>query len=398
MRALCWHAQKDVRVETVPEPRILNPRDAVIKVTSTAICGSDLHLFNNVFPGMMKGDILGHEFMGEVMEVGPSVKNIKPGDRVVVPFDISCGGCFFCKKQLFSCCDNANPAQVESEKMFGYPAGAAFGYSHLTGGYAGGQSEYVRVPFADVGPLKVPQGIDDDKVLFLSDIMPTAWMGAENCEVEAGDTVAVWGAGPVGLLAIQALKAMGAERIIVIDRVVERLALARQSGAQTLNTDDADVYETLYDMTGGRGPDACLDAVGMEAHGTGVIAALDRLKQAVGVEQDRPAVLRQMVRCARKGGRISILGVYAGMIDTWPMGVAFAKGIQFKMGQCHVQRYQDRLLDMVLEGKLRPEIIISHRLSLEDGPDAYKNFNEKKDGCVKVVMKPGMSRTRVVAA
>lgn len=390
MRAVCWYGQHDVRVETVPEPTIINPRDAILRVTSTAICGSDLHLYNNLFPGMKKGDILGHEFMGEVLEVGPEVANLKAGDRVVVPFDIACGSCFFCTHNLPACCDNSNPAHLESEAMFGYPMAGMFGYSHITGGYAGGQAEMVRVPFADVGPIKIPNGLSDDQVLFLSDILPTGWMGAENCQVQPGDTVAVWGCGPVGLMAIRGLRAMGAYRVIGIDRYPERLEKARQAGAETINYDERDVYETLHDTTGGRGPDACLDAVGMEAHGHGLLQKFDRLKQAVGLEQDRPGVLRQMIRCVRKGGTISLLGVYSGMIDTFPMGIAFNKGVTFRMGQCHVHRYTELLLKMLQEGELEAESIITHRVPLERASEAYDTFNKREDKAVKFVLKPGM--------
>jgi threonine dehydrogenase-like Zn-dependent dehydrogenase len=389
MKAVCWYGKQDVRVEDVPDPRILNPRDIIVRVSSTAICGSDLHLYNGFFPSMRKGDVLGHEFMGEVVDVGPAVRNIRVGQRVVVPCVISCGSCFFCKRSQFSCCDNSNPNQVESEKMFGYPASALFGYSHLTGGYAGGQADMVRVPFGDVGPIVVPPGIDDDQVLFMSDILPTGWMGAENCNVQPGDTVAVWGCGPVGLMAIRSLFIQGAERVIAIDRIPERLRLASHVGAQTINYEEEDVYETLYEQTGGRGPDAALDAVGMEAHGLGAVAAIDRVKQAVGVEQDRPTVLREMIRCVRKGGTISMLGVYSGMIDSVPMGIAFNKGLTFRMSQVHLHRYKKVLMDLILSGRLDTSFIISHELSIDDAPAAYKAFNDKSDQCTKVVLKPG---------
>lgn len=389
MRAVCWHGKQDVRVEDVPEPKIINPRDAIVRVSSTAVCGSDLHLYNGFFPAMRAGDVLGHEFMGEVVAVGKGVANLREGDRVVVPCVISCGACFFCKRKFFSCCDNSNPNQVESEDMFGTPMSGIFGYSHLTGGYAGGQAELVRVPFADFGPLKVPAEISDEKVLFLSDILPTAWMGAENCDIEPGDTVAVWGCGPVGQLAIRCLKLQGAERIIAIDRVPERLALAAKGGAETIAMDQVDVEDALYEMTGGRGPDACLDAVGMEAHGMGALAVVDRVKQAVGLETDRPTVLRQMIYCARKAGKISILGVYAGMIDKMPMGMAMNKGLQFKMSQVHLHRYKELLLELILNGQIDPSVIISHTLALEYAPQAYKMFSEKTQACTKVVLKAG---------
>ncbi|HZW06207.1 MAG TPA: zinc-dependent alcohol dehydrogenase [Phycisphaerales bacterium] len=390
MKALCWYGTKDVRVEEVPDPRILNPRDAIIRVTSTAICGSDLHLYNGVFKGMKKGDILGHEFMGEVIAVGPGVKNLREGDRVVVPFHISCGSCFFCRMGEWSACDNSNPNMVEAETLLGQPVPGMFGYTHLTGGYAGGQAEMVRVPFADVGPLKVPAGLPDEKVLFLSDILPTGWFGAENCSVRPGDTVAVWGCGPVGLLAMQSLRVMGAERIIAIDTVPERLELARRTaGAEPLDYEKQDVYETLMDITGGRGPDSCLDAVGMEAHGTGFLDKVDAVKQRLMIENDRPAVLRQMIRCCRKAGTISLLGVYSGFVDTFPMGIAFNKGLRFRMGQTPVHRYREPLLQMVADGKLQPDAVISHRVALDDAADAYAIFEKKEASCTKVVLKPG---------
>jgi threonine dehydrogenase-like Zn-dependent dehydrogenase len=388
MKAVCWRGSKEVRTEEVPDPRILNPRDAVVRVTSTAICGSDLHLYNGVFKGMQKGDVLGHEFMGVVEQVGSGVKNLREGDRVVVPFHVSCGGCFFCRMSEYSCCDNSNPNAVESEDILGAPVTGMFGYSHLTGGYAGGQAEMVRVPFADVGPLKLPDAVPDEKVLFLSDILPTAWMGAENCGINPGDTVAVWGCGPVGLLAIHCLQHMGAGMIIAIDSVRERLAKAKELDAIPLDFEDSEIYECIYDLTGGRGPDACLDAVGMEAHGTGVLAAVDRVKQTLKIENDRPAVLRQMIRCCRKAGTISLLGVYSGMIDTFPMGVAFNKGLKFRMGQTPVHRYQRLLLEKILDGDLNPELVISHTLPLDRAEEAYQMFADRADGCTKVVLKP----------
>jgi len=391
MKAVCWRGTKDVRVEEVPDPKIMNPRDAVVRVTSTAICGSDLHLYNNVFKGMRKGDIIGHEFMGEVVEVGSAVKNLKEGDRVVVPFHLSCGACFFCKMGEWSACDNTNPNAAEIEPAFGGPVPGMFGYTHITGGYAGGQAEYVRVPFADVGPLKVPAGIPDEKVLFLSDILPTGWFGAENCGVRPGDTVAVWGCGPVGLLAIHSLFVQGAERVIAIDSVPERLEKARAFGAETMNYEAESIFEALHDATGGRGPDACLDAVGMEAHGHGVMGAIDRVKQALKIESDRPAVLRQMIRVCRKAGTISLIGAYSGMVDTFPIGIAFNKGLKFRMGQTPVHRYNRLLLEKIIEGTLRPESIISHTLPLDQAPKAYEIFEKQQDGCTKVVFKPGMN-------
>jgi threonine dehydrogenase-like Zn-dependent dehydrogenase len=388
MKALCWEGRNDVRVETVPDPTIINPRDAVVRITSTAICGSDLHLYDGYNPTMEKGDILGHEFMGEVVEVGPGVTNLKVGDRVVVPFTISCGSCFFCQRQLWSLCDNSNPNAALAEKLYGYSPAGLFGYSHLTGGYAGGQAEYARVPFADVGPIKIPNGLTDEQVLFLSDIFPTAYMAAENCDIQPGDTVAIWGCGPVGQLAIKSAYLLGAERVIAIDRVPERLAMAeRQGGAETIR-DDEDVVERLKELTGGRGPDSCMDAVGMEAHGDGVGAAYDRVKQAMRIETDRPHVLRETIQACRKGGTVSIPGVYSGFVDKVPMGAAMNKGLTFKMGQTHVQKYLGPLLERVERGDIDPSFVITHRVSLDEGPEMYKTFRDKEDGCIKVVMKP----------
>lgn len=389
MRAACWQGAEDIRVEDVPEPTILNPRDVIVRVTSTAICGSDLHLYHKFFPGMHPGDIMGHECMGEVVAVGKSIRNLSEGDRVVVPCTIACGGCFFCRQQQYSACDNSNPNPIESAKALGYPGCGMLGYSALTGGYAGGQAEYVRVPFGDVGPIKVPEGVSDERVLFLSDILPTGWMGAANCCVQPGDVVAVWGAGPVGQMAIRSLMAMGAERVVAIDRIPERLTIAAIAGAETLNTDDVDVYESLLDLTGGRGPDACLDAVGMEAHGHGLMAAIDRVKQKVGLETDRPTVLREVMHCVRKAGTVSLLGVYGGVVDAIPMGMVFNKGITLRMGQVRVQALQHTLLDLILKEKLHPEQIITHTVPLEAAASAYRMFNDKTDGCLKVVMKPG---------
>ena len=389
MKALCWHGTRDVRVDDVPEPHILNPRDAIIRITSTAICGSDLHLYNGLMPGMKAGDVLGHEFMGEVVAIGSGVHNLKEGDRVVVPCIIACGSCFYCKRTQFSCCDNSNPNQVESERAFGYPSAGIFGASHMAGGYAGGQAELARVPFADVGPIKVPGDVPDERVLFLSDILPTGWMGAENCQVQPGDVVAVWGCGPVGQMAIRCLKLQGAERVIAVDRVPERLRAAATAGAETINLEAGDVYSHLYDATSGRGPDACLDAVGMEAHGAGPASMVDRFKQAIHIENDRPAVLREMIKCVRKGGTISILGVYSGLVDAVPLGVAFNKGVTIRMAQVHLHKYKDLLLEMILSGRLDPGEIITHTMGLVEAPGAYRMFNDKADGCIKVVLKPG---------
>jgi threonine dehydrogenase-like Zn-dependent dehydrogenase len=388
MKAVCWHGTHDVRVDTVPDPTILNPRDAIVKVTSTAICGSDLHLYDGFIPTMQSGDILGHEFMGEVVEVGPGVTNLKPGDRVVVPFTISCGSCFFCEHDLWSLCDNSNPNSWMAEKFYGHSPSGLFGYSHLMGGYAGGQAEYVRVPFADVGPLKVPEGLSDEQVLFLTDIFPTGYMAAENCDIQPGETVAVWGCGPVGQFAIRSAFMLGAERVIAIDRIPERLALAQASGAELINYEEIDAGEALKEMTGGRGPDCCIDAVGMEAHGTGPMALYDTVKQAVRLETGRPQVLRQAIAACRKGGKVSVPGVYGGFIDKMPMGAFVNKGLTMRSGQTHVHKYLQPLLERVQNGDIDPTFLITHRLPLEDAPRAYKIFRDKEDNCIKVVLKP----------
>jgi len=388
MKAICWHGTNDVRVDTVPDPKILASRDAVIQVTSTAICGSDLHLLDGYIPTMESGDILGHEFMGDVVAVGTDVTNLKKGDRVVVPFALACGACWFCKASLFSCCDNSNPNAAMAEKLYGSSSAGLFGYSHLFGGYAGGQAEYVRVPFADVGPIKIPESLTDEQALFLSDIFPTAYMAAENCNIQPGDTVAIWGAGPVGLLAIRCAYMLGAERVISIDRVAARLDKAREAKAEVLNYEDADVLPKLREMTSGRGPDSCMDAVGMEAHGTSIDAIYDFAKQAVRLETDRTHALRQAIQACRKGGTVSIPGVYGGFVDKFPIGAAFSKGLTFKMGQTHVQRYTQPLLEKIVDGSIDPSFIITHRLKLADGPAAYQTFKKKEDNCVKVVMTP----------
>ena len=389
MKAVCWHGANDVRVETVPDPKILNPRDAIIKITSTAICGSDLHIYDGFIPTMQKGDILGHEFMGEVVEVGESVKNLKIGDRVVVPFTISCGNCFFCNRDLWSLCDNSNPNAWMVEKQMGHSPAGLFGYSHLFGGYAGGQAEYARVPFADVGCFKIPDGLTDEQVLFLTDIFPTGYMAAENCNIQPGDTVAVWGCGPVGQFAIKSAYMFGAERVIAIDRIPERLQMAKeQCKAEVLNYEEIDPGEALKEMTGGRGPDACIDAVGMEAHGTNIDYLYDRVKQAVRLETDRPTALRQAIVACRKGGNLSIPGVYGGFLDKIPMGAAFNKGLTFKMGQTHVHRYLKPLLERIQNGEIDPSFVITHRLKLDEAPHGYEIFKHKKDNCIKVVLKP----------
>jgi threonine dehydrogenase-like Zn-dependent dehydrogenase len=388
MKALCWYGRADVRVEDVPEPKILNPRDCILKITRTAICGSDLHLYDGFIPAMKPGDILGHEFMGEVVEVGEAVKNLKVGERVVVPFPIACGNCFFCQKGLWSACDNTNPKAWMQEKVYGFSSAGIFGYSHMMGGYAGGQAEYVRVPFADVGPVKIPEGVDDEKVLFLGDIFPTGWMAAENCNIQEGDTIAVWGAGPVGLFAIKSAFLLGAERVVAIDRFPERLKLAEESGAVTINYTETDVYDALTSMTGGMGPDACIDAVGLEAHGTSIGAVYDKVKTMMFMATDRTTALREAILCCRKGGTVSIPGVYGGLLDKFPFGSAFDKGLTFKMGQTHVHRYLRPLLERIVQGEIDPSFLITHRMNLSDAPEAYKMFRDKQDDCIKVVLKP----------
>ena len=393
MKAVCWNGRNEVKVEQVPDPQILNPRDAIVQITLTAICGSDLHLYDGYIPTMKKGDILGHEFMGEVVEVGSEIKNLKPGDRVVVPFAIACGRCWFCQQSLFSLCDNSNPNAWVAEKMYGYSPAGLFGYSHLTGGYAGGQAEYVRVPYADVGPLKVDSGLSDEQVLFLSDILPTGWMAAENCNIQPGDTVAVWGCGPVGQFAIQSAWLLGAERVIAIDRFPERLLLAQSWGdTEVIDYEQVDsVVDTLREITGGRGPDACIDAVGMEAHGHTVDALYDRAKQGLRLETDRPHVLREAIQACRKGGTLSVPGVYGGVIDKVPMGAAFNKGLTWKMGQTHVQRYMQPLYERILNGEIDPTRVITHRLGLDGAPEGYETFKHKQDNCIKVVLDPRAS-------
>jgi threonine dehydrogenase-like Zn-dependent dehydrogenase len=392
MKALCWYGKYDVRVQDVPEPQVLNPRDAIIKITTTAICGSDLHLYDGYIPTMMKGDILGHEFMGEVVERGSAVTNLKVGDRVVVPFTIACGRCFFCLKGLWSACDNSNPNAGMAETLYGFSGSGLFGYSHMMGGYAGGQSEYVRVPFADVGPIKIPDGLDDEKVLFLSDIFPTGYMAAENCNIQRGDTVAVWGCGPVGQFAIKSAYLLGAERVIAIDDNPDRLRMAAEDGhAETLNFGDDDIYEKLKTMTGGLGPDACIDAVGLEAHGHSLDAIYDRARAAMFMATDRPHALRQAIYSCRKGGTVSVPGVYGGFLDKFPFGSAFAKGLTFKMGQTHVHKYLPQLLELIELGQIDPSFVITHRVGLDDAPEAYSTFKQQNDGCIKVVLKPGMN-------
>ena len=388
MKAVCWYGKGDMRTEQVPDPKILNSHDVIVKITSTAICGSDLHPYDGVTPLMMKGDIMGHEFMGEVMEAGKSVQNLKVGDRVVVPFDISCGKCYFCQKSLFSLCENSNPNAYIVEKMMGHSPAGLFGYSHLLGGYAGGQAEYARVPFADVGPIKVPDHLSDEQVLFLSDIFPTGYMAAENANIQPGDTVAVWGCGPVGQFAIRSAYLLGAERVIAIDRLPERLAMAQAGGAETINYDEMDTRATLGEMTGGRGPDSCIEAVGTEADAHGVGGILDRAKQAVKLETDRPNALREAIICCRNGGTVSVPGVFVGFIDGMPMGSFMNRGLTMKTGQTHTQRYLRPLLDLIEQGKIDPSFVITHTMSLDEAPEGYKIFRDKKDECIKIVLKP----------
>jgi threonine dehydrogenase-like Zn-dependent dehydrogenase len=389
MKAVCWHASQDVRVEDVPQPKLLNRHDAIIKTTLTAICGSDLHLYNGWIPTMEKGDILGHEFMGEVVEVGTEVTNLKKGDRVVVPFTICCGRCQFCTNRLWSLCDNTNPSITMAEKLYGYSGAGLFGYSHIYGGFAGGQAEYVRVPFADVGPIKIENGFRDEQVLFLSDILPTAYMAVENCNIKSTDTVAVWGCGPVGLLAIQCAWMLGAHRVIALDHVKGRLETARlQCKAEVLDYRDENVVEKLKFMTAGRGPEACIDAVGMEAHGAPILEMYDRARQAMRLETDRPHALRQAIYACAKGGTVSVPGVYGGLVDKFPLGIAFAKGLTFKMGQTHVPNYMRLLLDRIQRGDIDPSFVITHRAKLDEAPELYRTFNDRKDECIKVVLKP----------
>lgn len=393
MKALTWHGAKDVRIDTVDDPEIINPRDAIIKITSTAICGSDLHLYDGVIPGVMPGDVLGHEFMGEVVEIGRD-STLKKGQRVVVPFTIACGGCFHCKSQQYSACDNSNPVEKQdmSATLYGQPMSGLFGYSHLTGGYSGGQAEYVRVPFSDVGPIVVPDHLEDDKVLFLSDILPTGWMAAENADIQPDDTVAVWGCGPVGLFAIQSAIVMGAAKVIAIDHYPHRLDLARKLGAEIINFRESDVREALMEMSGGIGVDAVIDAVGMESHGFAIDNMIDVVKQKVGIGADRASALKQAILAVRFGGKVSIPGVYGGMTDKWPLGAMMEKGLQIRGGQTHVQKYTKDLLEKIEDGTLDTTFLISHRLPLGDAPRGYKHFKEEQDVWTKVVLKPGMEK------
>ncbi|WP_294390998.1 zinc-dependent alcohol dehydrogenase [uncultured Sphingomonas sp.] len=396
MRALTWHGKHDVRVDSVDDPEIINPRDAIIKVTSTAICGSDLHLYDAYIPTLQKGDILGHEFMGEVVEVG-SRSTLKKGQRVVVPFTISCGSCYFCSKHQYSCCDNSNPADNQdiSELAYGNRMAGLFGYSHMTGGYAGGQAEYVRVPYSDVGPIVIPDGVSDEKVLFLSDILPTGWMAAENADIEPGDTVAVWGCGPVGLFSVQSAFLMGAKRVIAIDHYPHRLELAAKFGAETINFNDIKVYDALMEMTGGIGPDAVIDSVGLEAHGLFVDNVIDQLKVSTFLGTDRIHALRQVILACRKGGRVSVPAVYGGFVDKFPMGAFMEKGLTMKTGQTHVQHYTPALLNAIMEDKIDTTFLISHTLPLENAPEGYKLFHDHQNTTTKIVLKPGLDKQTV---
>ena len=399
MRALTWQGRHDVRVDTIPDPEIVNPRDVILKVTSTAICGSDLHLYDGYIPTLRAGDVLGHEFMGEVVEVGAK-STLKKGQRVVVPFIISCGCCFFCDKQQFSACENSNPAETSdlSETVMGHPMGAAFGFAHLTGGYAGGQAEYVRVPFSDIGPIVIPDGLEDDKVLFLSDILPTGWQAAENAGIEPGDTVAVWGCGPVGLFAVQSAFLMGAHRVIAIDHYPARLKLAKQMGADILDYREVDVLEALKEMTGGIGPDAVIDCVGMESHGIAIDNLVDTVKAHTYLGTERPHALRQAIIACRKGGRVSIPGVYGGFADKFPLGQLMEKGLTVKSGQTHVQKYTKKLLEMIGEDKIDTTFMISHREPLEKAAEMYRHWHDEQDVYTKIVLKPEMAKARTQVA
>jgi threonine dehydrogenase-like Zn-dependent dehydrogenase len=388
MKANCWFGKQRVQVVDVPDPKILNQKDAIIKITSTAICGSDLHLYNGFVPTMEKGDILGHEFMGEIVEVGSEVKKVRVGDRVVVAFPIACGNCFFCGKELYSLCENTNPNAWMAERFFGHSPAGIFGYSHLTGGFAGGQAEYARVPFADVGTVKIENGLSDEQVLFLSDIFPTGYMAAENCNIQPGDTVAIWGCGPVGQFAIRSAFLLGAERVLGIDRLPERLQMAREGGAEIINYEEVDVYDVLMQKTGGRGPDSCMDAVGLEAHMPGPLQYYDRLKQAMMMESDRPVALREAILACRNGGTVSIPGVYGGLIDKMPMGAVMNKALTIRTGQTHTQRYLRPLLKRIKNGEIDPSFVVTHRLKLAEAPYGFAAFNHKQDCCIKIVLTP----------
>jgi threonine dehydrogenase-like Zn-dependent dehydrogenase len=390
MRALCWHGKHDIRCDTVPDPKIEHPRDAIIKVTSCAICGSDLHLYDGFMPGMESGDVMGHETMGEVVEVGAEAKGrLKVGDRVVIPFTIICGECEQCRRGNFSVCERSNRNKATADKLFGHTTAGLFGYTHLTGGYPGGQAEYLRVPFADTTHIKVPDGIADEKLLFLSDIFPTGWQAAVQCDIQPEDTVAIWGCGPVGQMTIRSALLLGAKQVIAIDRVPERLSMARAGGATTINFEEESVLERLNDLTSGKGPEKCIDAVGMEAHATATLDSIyDRAKQAVMLETDRPHVLREMMYVCRPAGVLSVPGVYGGLIDKVPFGMVMNKGLTIRTGQTHVNRWTDDLLRRIEEGQIDPSFVITHTVGLDAGPGMYKTFRDKQDGCIKVVLKP----------
>jgi threonine dehydrogenase-like Zn-dependent dehydrogenase len=392
MKAVCWMGPTNVQVQNVPEPQLLNRHDAIVKVTSTAICGSDLHIYDGYIPSMQRGDILGHEFMGEVVEVGPDVHTLRAGDRVVVPFPIACGACSNCQRELYSLCENSNPNAWMAEKLWGQSPAGIFGYSHLLGGFAGGQAQYARVPFADVGPLKVDDGLTDEQVLFLSDIFPTGYMGADLCGIRPGDVIAVWGCGPVGQFAIASAKLLGAERVIAIDRFPYRLRIAQERAGATdvINYTERDTMEALRELTAGRGPDACIDAVGMEAHVPGPLYAYDRVKQAVRLETDRAFALREAIMACRNGGTVSVIGVYGGFVDKFPMGAVVNRSLTIKSGQAHVQRYMRPLLQRIQRGEIDPSFVITHRLPLAEAPHAYRMFRDKQDDCLKVVLKPSV--------
>ncbi|HEV3152277.1 MAG TPA: zinc-dependent alcohol dehydrogenase [Candidatus Baltobacteraceae bacterium] len=388
MKAVVWHGVHDVRVERVKDPEIVNPRDAVLRVTATAICGSDLHLYNGMLPTMKPGDILGHEFMGVVEAVGPSVTNVRPGDRVLVPFNIACGNCGPCMREQWSLCDNSNPNAGLAERLYGYSCSGLFGYSHLFGGYSGGQAEFVRVPFADVGLFAVPDNLADDQALYLTDVFPTGYMAAENCDIKRGDVVAVWGCGPIGQFAIRSAFLLGAEDVIAIDRIPERLAMANSAGARSLNVDEVNVLEALFEMTAGRGPDASIDCVGLEAHGRTPDAVIDKAKQSVRLELDRPHVLRLAIQAAGKGSTVSIPGVYGGFIDKMPMGTVFEKALQLRTGQTHTHRYVRPLMERIRRGEIDPSFVVTHRGSLDDAPAYYKLMAKHEDAFVKSFLVP----------
>jgi threonine dehydrogenase-like Zn-dependent dehydrogenase len=389
MKALCWHGKEDIRCDEVPDPKIEHPRDAIVKVTSCAICGSDLHLYNGFMPGMRSGDVMGHEFMGEVVEVGSENKKLNVGDRVVVPFTIICGECEQCRRGNFSVCERTNRKRELAEKVFGHTTAGLFGYTHLTGGYQGGQAEYVRVPYADVGPVKIPNGLSDEQVLFLGDIFPTGWQAVVQCDIEPIDTVAIWGAGPVGQFCIRSAVLLGAKQVICIDHVPERLGMAEAGGAITINFEQESVIERLNELTDGKGPEKCIDAVGLEAHATTTLDSIyDRAKQALMLETDRPHVLREMMYVCRPAGVLSVPGVYGGLVDKIPFGAVMNKGLTIRTGQTHVNRWTDDLLRRVQEGQIDPSFVITHKVSLEDGPEMYSTFRDKRDGCIKVVLKP----------